>query len=628
MAEGKLKIHSENLLPIIKKWLYSDRDIFLRELVSNACDALSKLALLKNAEGIEVDEDAFRIEVKLNVEEKTLTISDNGIGMSASEVEEYICQLAFSGAEAFMEKYENEETKDSFIGHFGLGFYSAFMVSEDVQIETKSYREGEAAAYWKSDGSTTYELKEGQKTDRGTDIVLKINDDEFLNGGKLSSILRRYCSFLPYPIYFNEERINSDEPLWIKSPNDCTDEEYLAFYKKLYPTEPDPIFWIHLNIDHPFNLQGILYFPKITPRFDFSKPHIKLYSNRVFVSDNVQGLFPDFLSVLRGTIDSSDIPLNVSRSYLQMDSTVRKLATHIAKKVADKLSAFYKNDQEKFQNAWSDMETIIKLGMLHDDKFYERAKPFLIWKNTNDEWKTVDAYQEQHKDEYEGKIFYSASDGSHSQFLDLYREKGIEVLFGGGALDTAIFNNIESKSEGKIKFQRIDGGIDDVIIDSDKTNDVLAADGRSHAAHLADEIKSDLGIEGIEVEARSLATDSLPGFVMIDESSRRMREYLAMTQKEMPKDIFGKHTFVVNTNSKLIDSLEKIRKTDPDLAKLIILQTYNTSLLAQKELHPETITEYIKQTNQAMEKLACSYQAEKSDVEEKPKKAKKATSKG
>ncbi len=615
MAEGKLKIHSENLLPIIKKWLYSDRDIFLRELVSNSCDALSKLALLKNSENIEVDEDAFRIEIKLNVEEKTLTISDNGIGMSAAEVEEYICQLAFSGAEAFMEKYKSNETKDAFIGHFGLGFYSAFMVSDDVQIDTKSYRTEEKAAHWQSDGSTTYDLSESQKQDRGTDIVLKINDAEFLDAAKLTSILKRYCGFLPYPIYFNETRINGNEPLWIKNPSECTEEEYLAFYKLLYPMEQDPIFWIHLNIDHPFNLQGILYFPKITPRFDFSKSHMKLYSNRVFVSENVEGLFPDFLSVLRGTIDSSDIPLNVSRSYLQMDSTVRRLATHIAKKVSDKLSSFYKSDKEKFETSWTDMETIIKLGMLHDDKFYERAKSFLIWKNTENTWQTVEDYAQKHSEKYDGKVFYTASDGNHSLFLDLYKEKGIEVILAGGSLDTAIFNNIETKSDGKIKFQRIDGGIDDVIIDSEKTQDILESDGRSQAAHLAEEIKNDLGINGIEVEARSLATESLPGFVMIDESSRRMREYLTMTQKEMPMDIFGKHTFVVNTNSKLIERLAQIRKTDPDLAKLIALQVYNTSLLAQKELHPDAVAEYVKQTNQAIERLACGFETSNVDAD-------------
>ena len=607
MAEGKLKIHSENLLPIIKKWLYSDRDIFLRELVSNSCDALSKLVLLRDSQGIEVDEKAFRVEVKLDKEAKTITISDNGIGMSKEEVEEYICQLAFSGAEDFMKKYETSETKDSFIGHFGLGFYSAFMVSENVHIETKSYKEDSPAAHWDSDGSTSYNIDKSSKGDRGTDIVLHINDDEFLEEAHVSSTLKKYCSFLPYPVYFNEERINPDEPLWIKSPSDCTDEEYLNFYRKLYPAEPDPIFWIHLNIDHPFNLQGILYFPKITPRFDFAKSHMKLFSNRVFVSDNVEGLFPDFLGVLRGTIDSSDIPLNVSRSYLQMDSTVRKLATHIAKKVADKLGAFYKNEQEKFEGAWPNMETIIKLGMLHDDKFYERAKPFLIWKNTEDKWQTIETYSETHQEGYEGKVFYTTSDSSHSTFLDLYKEKGIEVLIGGGALDTAIFNNIETKSEGKVKFQRIDGGIDDVIIDGDKSKDVLEADGKSEAAHIAENIKADLDIEGIEVEAKSLATESLPGFVMIDEASRRMREYMSMTQKEMPQGIFGKHTFVVNTNNKLVEKLATIREMDVNLAKLITTQIYHTSLLAQKELHPDTLSEYIQQTNQAIEKLAMGY---------------------
>lgn len=607
MAEGKLKIHSENLLPIIKKWLYSDRDIFLRELVSNSCDALSKLCILRDSEGLEVDESTFRIEINLDKEAKTMTITDNGLGMTLHEVEEYICQLAFSGAEDFAKKYESKETKDSFIGHFGLGFYSAFMVSSEVQIDTQSYKRGEISAHWKSDGSTSYDLTEGTWGQRGTKITLSITDEEFLDPVKVKQTLKRYCSFLPFPVYFNEERINPDEPLWIKNPSQCTDEEYLAFYKKLYPFEPDPIFWIHLNIDHPFHLQGILFFPKITPRFDYSKSNMKLFSNRVFVSENVEGLFPDFLSVLRGAIDSSDIPLNVSRSYLQMDSTVRKLSHHIAKKVADKLASFYAETPEKFEETWPDMETIIKLGMLHDDKFYERAQPFLIWRNTEGKWQTVETYTKAHAEEYDNKIFYTTSDSEHSTFLGLYKEKGIDVLFAGGALDTAIFNNLESKGEHKIKFQRIDGGIDDVIIDSKKSKDLLHNDGRSEAAHIADKIKSDLNVTGIEVEAKSLATDSLPGFVMIDESSRRMREYILMTQKEMPHDIFGRHTFVVNTNNKLIQKLLEIREAEPELAKLLIGQIYHTSLLAQRELHPETLPQYIKQTTETLEKLVMGY---------------------
>lgn len=609
MSEGTLKIHSENLLPIIKKWLYSDRDIFLRELISNSCDAISKLRLLRDSEGVEVDETTFRIEVMLDPANKTIKICDNGLGMSQAEVEEYICQLAFSGAEAFIEKYESKEAKEAFIGHFGLGFYSAFMVSSQVEIVTKSYRSEDEAAHWKSDGSSTYTLETADKQERGTEITLHIQDEEFLDPALVKSTLKKYCSFLPYPIYFNEERINPDDPLWIKNPKDCSAQEYLDFYKKLHPFEPDPIFWIHLNIDHPFHLQGILYFPKITPRFDFSKSNMKLFSNRVFVSDHVEGIFPDFLSVLRGAIDSSDIPLNVSRSTLQMDSTVRKLSAHIAKKVADKLASLYKNDQKHFTQIWPDLETIVKLGMLHDDKFYERAKSFLIWKNVNEEWLTLDTYVEKHSEEYQNKVFYTASDVGHSAFLDLYKEKGIEVLVAGGPLDTAIFNNLETKHEKKVHFQRIDGGIDDVIVDSEKTKDLLSADGRSEAAHIADRIKNDLAVDGVEVEAKSLATDALPGFVMIDEGARRMRDYLTMTQKEMPKELFGKHTFVVNTNNKLIEQIDKIREKQPELAKQLVLQLYHTSLLAQKELHPESLPDYIKQTNSVLEQLAHGWSA-------------------
>ena len=607
MAEGKLKIHSENLLPIIKKWLYSDKDIFLRELVSNSCDALSKLVHLRNYHQVDVDEAAFRIEVLLNPDEKTLVISDTGLGMTLEEVEEYICQLAFSGAEDFVKKYETKDSKEAFIGHFGLGFYSAFMVADQVEIETKSYKTEEKAAYWNSDGSTSYELSEANKQERGTKITLHINDEEFLNPVKIQQILKKYCSFLPYPVFFNEERINPDEPLWTKNATQCSEQDYLAFYKTLYPHEPDPIFWIHLNIDHPFHLQGILYFPKITPRFDFSKSSMKLYSNRVFVSDNVEGIFPDFLSVLRGAIDSSDIPLNVSRSYLQMDSTVRKLASHISKKVADKLASFYADAPEMFEKAWPDMETIIKLGMLHDEKFFERAKPFLIWKNTDNKWQTVEEYQKAHQTDYDGKVFYTSNHSEHSTFLDLYKEKKIEVFIAGGTLDTAIFNNLESKYDGKLRFQRIDGGIDDVIIDSTKTKDLLASDGRSESAHIAETLKQDLNISGVDVEAKSLATETLAAFVVIDENSRRMRDYLTMTQKEMPRDIFGKHTLVVNTNNKLIEKILQIRDREPDLAKLLLTQVYHSTLLAQQELHPDLLLQHLKETTQALEALAMGY---------------------
>lgn len=600
LAEGKLKIHSENILPIIKKWLYSDKDIFVRELVSNACDAISKIIYLRDQEGVAVDGDDFRIDLTLNKEAKTLTISDNGVGMTSEEVEKYIAQLAFSGAEEFVEKYKTSEEKDQFIGHFGLGFYSAFMVSKNVEIETLSYQEGAKGARWVCDGSSTYTLEESdQRKSRGTDICLHISDEEYLEASKIRKILKTYCDFLPYPIYLDGELINKDEPIWIKSPKDLKDEDYLNFYHKLYPTEPDPIFWIHLNVDHPFHLKGVLFFPKITPRFDFQSSHIKLYSNRVYVSDNCKDLFPEYLTVLRGAIDSPDIPLNVSRSYLQMDSTVRKLSAHISKKVSDRLGALYLDEKEKFTTYWPDMETIIKLGILHDEKFYEKAKEFLLWKNTKEEWTTVEEYKERHKEAYKDKVFYTAKESQESQFLSLYNEKNIEVLYGGGPLDTAIYNYLEAKLG--VHFQRIDGGIDDIIIDKENEKTLLNAEGKSEAAVIGEQFKALLAKEDLEIEAKSLTSSTLPGFVLFDESTRRMRDYLSMTQKEMPASLLGRQTFIINTNNPLITKIVSLE--DKALAKAMAEHLYDLSLLSQRELHPESLTPFINRSSEVLHKL-------------------------
>jgi molecular chaperone HtpG len=338
MTEGTLKINTEKLLPIIKKWLYSDKEIFLRELVSNACDALSKLKILREQGEIEFSDDELKIDIRLDAEAKTLTISDTGIGMTAEEVEKYIAQLAFSGAEDFLSKYEGSEEKNQVIGHFGLGFYSAYMVSSKVEIDTLSYQERAEPAHWVCDGTSSYTLDKGTRAERGTTITLHIEDEDFLEEARIASLLSRYCAFLPYPIHLEGEHINHKDPLWLKSPADCTEEEYLEFYRQLHPMEPEPIFWVHLNVDYPFHLKGILYFPHIHNRFDFQKKPVKLFCNRVFVSDNCSDLIPEYLSIMRGAIDSPDIPLNVSRSYLQMDKTVRSLSNHIAKKVADRLS--------------------------------------------------------------------------------------------------------------------------------------------------------------------------------------------------------------------------------------------------------------------------------------------------
>jgi molecular chaperone HtpG len=577
--KAQLKIHSENILPIIKQWLYSDKDIFIRELVSNATDAIQKVILLEQAT------PPFRIDVKIDKEAKTITVSDNGIGMTLEEVETYICQIAFSGAEEFIQKYSKE--KDQFIGHFGLGFYSAFMVSSSIEIHTKSYKEDAQSAHWVSDGSSTYELTEGTKSERGTDIILHIQDEDYLEESKIREILKTYCGFLHHPIFLNGEEINSKAPLYLKKPNDCTEEEYLEFYKALYPGEPDPIFWIHLQIDHPFNLKSILYFPKITPRFDFQSSNIKLFCNRVFVTDNCKDLFPNYLSVLRGAMDSVDIPLNVSRSYLQKDANVKKLATHISKKIADRLSSLFEEDKEKFYACWPEIETICKFAILQDEKFYERAKSFLLWKTTGGKFSTAEELTSEEKK----SIYYTIDELQDSKFLNLYKEKNIPVVVAKGPIDTAIFNHLEQKLN--IQFKRIDSHVDEELVDQDEKDEVMNTD-----------LTSLLSIENVKVEARSLKSKELPAFILIDESTRRFRDYLSMTQKEMPLKRFGNETLIVNKNHSLISLILKLKEKDQDLSKKLTKQLYDLSLLAQKELHPESLNDFVHQTTEVLEALS------------------------
>ena len=635
MSEGKLKINSENIMPIIKKALYSDIDIFLRELVSNATDATSKLKILagkgeanlpieaiqpevelKEGEEKPLVKEALSITVSLDKENKLLTISDHGLGMTREEVEKYITDVAFSGAAEFVEQYQKDATDGGIIGHFGLGFYSAFMVASTVEIKTKSHKDNAQPVHWTCDGSSSYQIEDIEKEKVGTDVILHITEEEMLDENKLKEILRKYCSFLPHPIYFNEERINDEEPLWMKKPSDCTDEEYKAFFKKLYPMEEEPIFWVHLNVDHPFHLKGILYFPKVNPRFDFQSASIQLYSNRVFVSNNLKDLFPDFLTVMRGAIDSSDIPLNVSRSYLQMNSTVKKLSTHIAKKLGDRLKSFATNDKENFQNVWGDLETIVKLGALREEKFYEKVKDILIYKTIEGQFLTAEEYLEKHKDAYENKVFYT-EEQEETHFLNMYREKGIEVLKGGGPLDSALFNTLESKLA--CSFQRIDGGISDMILDDKEKEKARAkADASKEEpkegeekevavdenAELTSFVKDSLGLDFVEVQAKGLTSKDLPGFVMIDEGTRRMRDYFAMSQKEMPREAFSKHTFVINTNNSLVESMHKLKDTAPELSKKLVKQVYDLSLLSQKEMHPEALGDFIKRTGSVIEELA------------------------
>ena len=602
MTKATLKVHTENILPIIKKWLYSDKDIFVRELVSNACDALNKYRILSEQDKLTANKQELRIDIAIDKDKKTLEFTDTGIGMTGEEVEKYIAQLAFSGAEEFVSKYKTQEEKDQIIGHFGLGFYSAYMVAEKVTINTLSYQEGAKAALWTCDGGVEYDLEEGSRSEQGTQITLFVDKDneEFLEESRIRAILEQYCAFLPFPIYLNGEHINSSEPLWLKSASQCTDEEYLQFYRKLYPMEQDPIFWIHLSVDYPFHLKGILYFPKIHRRFDFNQNTIKLFCNRVFVSDNCKDLIPDYLMILKGAIDSPDIPLNVSRSYLQMDRTVRQLSSHISKKIADKLSSLYQTDKEKFIQSWPNIEIIIKLGILQDDKFYERAKEFLIWKNSRGEWTTIEEAKERAGSSQ--KIFYSADDKGGSHFLQLYKDKQIEVLFATSPVDSALINYLEGKLV-PLKFQRIDGGIDDAILDTEKEKTLLDVDGKTEATRLAELVRSHLDNEHVKVEAKSLASDSLPGFIMMEEGMRRMRDYFTVSEQTLPPSISDKKTFVVNTNSKLVSAIPSLQQKDPQLAKDLVTQLYELSLLSQKELEPGKLADFIQRATSVLEKL-------------------------
>jgi molecular chaperone HtpG len=599
MAQGTLKINTNNILPIIKKWLYSEKEIFLRELISNSCDAIGKLKILCDLQEATIQENDFRIEVRVDAKKRTIQVIDNGLGMTFEEVEKYIAELAFSGAEEFVAKYQTANERDQIIGHFGLGFYSSYMVSEKVEIETLSYKEDAKPVFWSCDGSSEYTIEEGSRKTRGTTVTLYLDkeSDEFLDLATLRKNLTNYCSFLPYAIYLEEDRINPNDPLWLKNPSECNDKEYIDFFHTLYPLEPDPIFWVHLKVDYPFNLKGILYFPKLHRRFDWNQSNIKLFCNRVFVSDNCKDLIPDFLMILRGALDSPDIPLNVSRSYLQMDRTVRQLASHISKKIADKLSNLYEADRAKFLSFWPDIEMIIKLGALQDDKFYEKIKSLLLWKNVDSEWTTAEEYIEKHNPT---KIFYTSDEKHSSDFLSLYKEKKIEVLIANGHLDTSLMHLIESKLK-PVKFQRIDGALDESLLDKTKEKTLLDSEGKTEGTKIADYFQSTLELPDLTIEAKSLASNSLPAFIVIDEGQRRMKEFMALSDHTF--SLPEKRTFVLNTNSKLVDKIYRLKEKEPELASKMARHLYEVSQLSQKELSAHALSDFIARSNTILEQL-------------------------
>lgn len=591
--KGQLEIHSENILPIIKKWLYSDKDIFVRELVSNSCDAIQKVKLLRDQGKVAVKDEDFRIDVKIDKEKKTLTFSDNGIGMTADEVKQYIAQIAFSGAEDFVAKYKTGSEKDQFIGHFGLGFYSAYMVASKVEIDTLSYLGGTDAVLWINDGGSDYTIEKGTRSERGTTITLFVDKEgeEYLEEGKLKSILKNYCSFLPYPIYLNGERINTEEPLWIKSPSECTDADYLKFYRALEPYGDEPLFWIHLNVDYPFHLKGILYFPKIKRDFDFNKSTIKLYCNRVFVSDNCKDIVPDYLMALRGVIDSPDIPLNVSRSYLQMDKTVRQLSAHISKKVSDSLNTLYKTDRKKYEATWDDIATFVKLGAVQDDKFYERVKDLILFKTTKGTYLSLQELLEKAK----GKVYYTTHEQEPEEIHNLYTEKGIDVLVLKHPIDPYLIGTVEKHNES-VKFQRLDAEVDEHLLDEKGVDGALVADFFRKA----------MQDDKLEVEAKGLKSDGLSAFIVMDENERRFRDYMMQMNPQDAKTAFKmvKRKMVVNTNSPLIAAIQSLESREPELAKNMAHEVYELALLSSREMDEADLKAFLARTQTILKELA------------------------
>lgn len=613
MAKGNISVNSENIFPIIKKWLYSDKDIFLRELVSNACDAVTKM---KKLAGIgEADpgaDDNYRIDVIVDEEAGTLKICDNGIGMTAEEIDKYITQIAFSGANDFLEKYKDEKNPDQIIGHFGLGFYSAFMVADKVEIDSLSYQPGAKAAKWVCDGGLEYEMTDGERETRGTTITLYLGEDgkEYKNEFEVRSILNKYCSFIPVEIFLDsvkkeepEKEENKDEtlteptpvndvnPLWMKKPSECTDEEYKQFYTKVFMDFNEPLFWIHLNVDFPFRLKGILYFPKINHEFTVNEGQIKLFNNQVFVADNVKEVIPEFLMLLKGVIDCPDLPLNVSRSFLQNDGYVKKIQAHITKKVADKLTGIFNKERENFNKYWDDINIFIKYGCMRDEKFYDKVKDILIYKTTDGEYLTLEDYT---GDKEKKDIYYTSDKNQQSQYINLFKEQDIKVIELETMMDTQFMSFVEMKNQG-VKFKRVDSNVSDLSNDDENKNE-------EENNKLIEIVKKSVP-EETKVEVQNLKNTEIPAVMLLGEESRRMQEmYRAYGQQmaAMAGMFKDEYTLILNASNSLIKKLPELSDED---AALVSDHIYDLAMLCNKPLPAEQMTKFIERSNKIMEKV-------------------------
>lgn len=662
--KGNLSINSENFLPIIKKWLYTDKDIFIRELVSNGCDAVTKLKKLGSMGEAEIaEEEKFEINVTLDEEAKTITITDNGIGMTADEIKKYINQIAFSGATDFLQKFQEKAEEDNdIIGHFGLGFYSAFMVADKVEIDTLSYQKDAEPAKWICTGGIDYEMEQGTKTERGTSITLYIGEDgkEFLEEGTLYTALRKYCSFMPVPIFVHiakeeeetteeevkeensnvihvspeeaenissaedakklqEEKekeeepkpLNEVNPLWQRQPKDCTEEEYKAFYHQVFMDMNDPLFWIHLNMDYPFRLKGILYFPKLVQQMDITDGEIKLYSNQVYIADNIKEVVPEFLLLLKGIMDCPDLPLNVSRSALQNDGYAQKMSNYITKKVADKLNHLFKNEREQYEGFWDNISIFIKFGCMREEKLYDKIKDALLLKTTDGVYETVSEYLEKNKEKHENKIFFVSDENQQAQYIRLFKEQGLEAAILSTPIDKPFVSFLEYKNAG-VKVQRIDADISDTLQqkEEEKDEDTKKAEEQQNE-ELQNLFRGILSNETIKVKSEPLKAEQVSGMIVLTEESRRMLEMKeAYGENEQMKMLFATakpdETLILNSNNKLVQLICKWKgnedkKEDLDL---ICKQVYDLALMSHKALSSEEMTAFIDRSNLLLQKLA------------------------
>ncbi|MGY2715915.1 molecular chaperone HtpG [Thermostichus sp. MS-CIW-21] len=612
LEQGSITIHTENIFPIIKQSLYSDREIFLRELISNAADAIAKLKMAKLA-GEVADPPEPEITIALNKEAKTLSVSDTGIGMTAEEVKKYINQVAFSSAEEFLQKYKGKDAEQAIIGHFGLGFYSSFMVAQRVEIDTLSYQPGSTPVKWSCDGSPTFTLSDSQRSAIGTTVTLYLSPDseEYLEPGRIRELVRKYCDFIPVPIKLNGEVINRQKPLWKIPPSELKDEDYLEFYRYLYPFQEDPHFWVHINTDYPFIVQGILYFPKLRPDIDPTKGQVKLYCNQVFVQDNCEEVIPKFLLPLRGAIDSPDIPLNVSRSFLQNDRTVRRIGDHVAKKVADRLNELYKEDYKKYVKVWPDISLFMKFGAMNNDKFFAQIKDILIFRLAGSpadkpEYVTLKEYLERTREKQNKRVYYATDEAAQSAYIDLHRSQGLEVIMLDSWIDShfSSFLEREYREEG-IQFKRVDSELDETLIQKDKAAELVdPVTQKTRSEKLVDLFRQALGKEKLQIKAEALKSESVPAMILLPEALRRLQELNAILQQK-PMEFLEEHTLVLNTAHPLIQNLQALAEEgrDPELVNLICNHIYDLALITQKSFDPAAARAFVQRSNEVLTRL-------------------------